>query len=86
MPKATTEIRSLARSHTEAAIKVLAGVMNQIAGGVRGLEAEGFLYTIRLPGDPETPIRVDWGDLEGARRLALILWHADPARAQSKGR
>ena len=28
MPKALTEIRSLARSHTRSAIKTLAGVMN----------------------------------------------------------
>jgi hypothetical protein len=28
MPKSLTEIRSLARSHTQTAIKVLAGIMN----------------------------------------------------------
>jgi len=29
MAKAATDIRSLARSHTESALKVLAGIMNQ---------------------------------------------------------
>jgi hypothetical protein len=31
MAKAPTEIRSLARAHTESAIKVLAGIMNEVS-------------------------------------------------------
>ncbi|MCH9050726.1 MAG: hypothetical protein IIA72_06550 [Proteobacteria bacterium] len=90
MPKAPTEIRSLACAHTAAAIKVLAGVMNQpkapmaarVSAAVALLDRGWGKPTQMVAGDPEgAPIpteTVDLGDRELARRIALILSRADP--------
>lgn len=61
MAKATIDIRSLARSHTKSAIKVLAGIMNQgdCAPGARVSAAEALLdrgwgkSTQVVAGDPD---------------------------------
>ncbi len=92
MPKAKAEIRSLARSHTEAAIKVLAGVMNQkktppaarVSAAVALLDRGWGKPTQMIAGDPEREpnelevTRLD--DRELARQTALILYRADRKR------
>ncbi len=90
MPKAKAEIRSLARSHTEAAIKVLAGVMNQkktppaarVSAAVALLDRGWGKPTQMIAGDPEsTPIETEvLDDRELARQTALILYRADKKR------
>ncbi len=90
MPKAKAEIRSLARSHTEAAIKVLAGVMNQkktppaarVSAAVALLDRGWGKPTQMIANDPEgEPIETEvLDDRELARQVALILYRADPKR------
>ncbi len=90
MPKAKAEIRSLARSHTEAAIKVLAGVMNQkktppaarVSAAVALLDRGWGKPTQMIADDPEgEPIEVEvLDDRELARQVALILYRGDPKR------
>ena len=92
MPKAKAEIRSLARSHTEAAIKVLAGVMNQkktppaarVSAAVALLDRGWGKPTQMIAGDPESEsieLEVTPRDVrELARQTALILYRADPKR------
>jgi hypothetical protein len=66
MAKAPTEIRSLARSHTEAAINTLVGIMNQPGApeAARVSAANSILDrgwgkpTQTIAGDQENPIRV----------------------------
>ncbi len=90
MPKAKAEIRSLARSHTEAAIKVLAGVMNQkktppaarVSAAVALLDRGWGKPAPMIADDPE-PIELEVEsrtDRELARQVALILYRADPKR------
>ncbi len=90
MPKAKTEIQSLARSHTQAAIKVLAGVMNQkktppaarVSAAVALLDRGWGKPTQMIAGDPEgQPIAAEptsLNDFELARRICLILSRNDP--------
>ena len=93
MPKAKAEIRSLARSHTEAAIKVLAGVMNQkktlpaarVSAAVALLDRGWGKPTQMIAGDPESKpieVKVKLSDRELARRIALLLWKADPKKKE----
>lgn len=67
MAKAKADIRSLARSHTESAIKVLAGIMNQdqAPAAARVAAAEALLN--RGWGKPTTTV-------EAGPELAKILF------------
>lgn len=66
MAKAPTEIKSLARSHTETAIRTLAGIMRQpkAPASARVAAAEALLdrgwgkpkQDMTIAGDPENPI------------------------------
>jgi len=66
MAKAPTEIRSLARSHTETAIRTLAGIMRQpkAPASARVAAAEALLdrgwgkpkQDMTIAGDPENPL------------------------------
>jgi hypothetical protein len=66
MAKASTEIRSLARAHTETAVNTLAGIMNQekAPAAARVAAAQALLdrgwgkapQTMELTGDPEHPL------------------------------
>ncbi len=97
MPKAKAEIRSLARSHTEAAIKVLAGVMNQkktppaarVSAAVALLDRGWGKPTQMIADDPEgepLAVETDQRDIrELARETALILYRADKEAKNSKG-
>lgn len=66
MPLAPTNIKSLARAHTETAIKVLAGVMNQedCSPAARVAAAEALLS--RGWGKPTQPIAGD-ADMDPVR-------------------
>ncbi len=91
MSKTPTEIRSLARSHTESAIKVLASIMNQrkasnaarVSAAVALLDRGWGKPTVMVAGDPDSgPVQTeDVSDpetrLELARRIAFILHTAD---------
>ncbi len=97
MSKTPTEIRSLARSHTESAIKVLASIMNQpkashaarVSAAVALLDRGWGKPTVMVAGDPDSgPVLTeDVSDpetrLELARRIAFILHTAD--RSSSTG-
>ncbi len=94
MSKTPTEIRSLARSHTESAIKVLASIMNQpkashatrVSAAVALLDRGWGKPTVMVAGDSDSgPVQVedvteppDFMDL--ARRIAFILHTADKER------
>ncbi len=86
MAKAKAELRSLARSHTESAIKALAGVMNakkspaaaRVAAAVALLDRGWGRPTTMLAVEPvEVRIKGEKPDLiDTARRIALILYQA----------
>ncbi len=96
MPKAKAEIRSLARSHTEAAIKMLSGVMNsrkaapaaRVSAAVALLDRGWGKPTVMVAGDPDgKPIRIEQAPIdirELGRQVALILMMADAEIAKRK--
>lgn len=59
MAKATTEIRSLARAHTDSAIKVLAGIMNQEAAPHAARVSAATALLDRGWGKPTQPVSGD---------------------------
>ena len=59
MAKATAEIRSLARVHTESALKVLAGVMNQSEAPAAARVSAAQALLDRGWGKPSQPISGD---------------------------
>lgn len=84
MAKALTEIRSLARSHTETAIRVLAGIMQQEdAPPAARVSAAGAILD-RGWGKPTQPIAGDDDSpalrLETIRRIIV-----DPGHSNSGG-
>jgi len=66
MPKAPPDLRSLARSHTETAVRVLAGIMREKKSGASARVAASEALLNRgwgkpvqtLAGDEENPLRV----------------------------
>ena len=66
MPKANTEIRALARAHTETAIRTLAGIMRQknapaaarVAAATSLLDRGWGKPTQPVGGDPDNPLRM----------------------------
>jgi hypothetical protein len=56
MAKAKADIRSLARSHTESAIKVLAGIMNQADANAAARVAAAQALLDRGWGKPTTTV------------------------------
>ena len=92
MPKAKAEIRSLARSHTESAIKALSGIMSskkapvaaRVAAAVALLDRGWGRPTQMIAGDPDgAPVKVDREEIsefEVARQIALILDRNDPKK------
>ncbi len=66
MAKTPTEIKSLARAHTEPAINTLAGIMNQKKAppAARAAAANGLLdrgwgkpaQAVQIKGDPDSPV------------------------------
>ncbi len=97
MSKAPTEIRSLARSHTESAIKVLASIMNQpkashtarVSAAVALLDRGWGKPTMMVAGDPDggpvqtEDITEERDPMVLARRIAFILHQADRASSTS---
>ena len=69
MAKAATDIRSLARSHTESAIKVLAGIMNEPEAPPAARVAAANSLLDRGWGKPTQPVS---GDPDGAP--LVITW------------
>lgn len=89
MAKATTEIRSLARSHTESAIKALSSIMSstkappaaRVSAAIAILDRGWGRPTQMIAADPENPPFVmteKMSDRDLARRIALMLHDADP--------
>jgi len=69
MAKAATDIRSLARSHTESALKVLAGIMNEPEAPHAARVAAANSLLDRGWGKPTQPVS---GDPDGAP--LVITW------------
>jgi hypothetical protein len=69
MAKAATDIRSLARSHTESALKVLAGIMNEPEAPPAARVAAANSLLDRGWGKPTQPVS---GDPDGAP--LVITW------------
>jgi hypothetical protein len=67
MAKAKADIRSLARSHTESAIKVLAGIMNQSDANAAARVAAAQALLDRGWGKPTTTV-------EAGPQLAKMLF------------
>jgi hypothetical protein len=84
MAKTPTEIRSLARAHTERAIQVLAGIMDQekCPPAARVAAAEAILN--RGWGKPTQPIA---GDEDGApiRLQQIVRTIVDPTNTDTEG-
>ena len=72
MPKTPTQIRSLARSHTETAVNVLAGVMNQKDAPASARIAAACALLDRGWGKATQPIAGD--DEHDAVRVRGIAW------------
>jgi hypothetical protein len=77
MPKALTEIRSLARSHTRTAISVLVGVMRckDATPAARVSAANAILE--RGWGKATQPLQNDEGALELTHRIERIIVHPE---------
>lgn len=92
MAKAPTEIRSLARSHTESALKVLAGIMNEPEAPHAARVSAANSLLDRGWGKPTQPIAGDDASdplrLEVIRRIIVKPGHQDggsvPAAADPK--
>jgi len=72
MAKAPTQIRSLARSHTETAVNVLAGIMQQKDAPPSARVAAANALVDRGWGKPTQPIAGD--DEHDALRVRGIAW------------
>lgn len=84
MAKAPTQIRSLARSHTEAAINVLTGVMNQTDAPPAARVQAATAVLDRGWGKPSQPIS---GDDDGSpiSIQAIVRKIVDPQSGNSNG-
>jgi hypothetical protein len=86
--KTPTEIRSLARAHTEAAIKALVGIMNQEKAAPAARVSAASVLLDRGWGKPTQPIS---GDDDGAPlrlemiRRVIVDPHANTGHSDSEG-
>jgi hypothetical protein len=79
MSKTPTDIRSLARSHTESAIRVLAGIMNKEAAPDSARVAAANSLLDRGWGKPSQPIENGNGAFEVIQRIErTIVQPANP--------
>ena len=85
MAKAPTEIRSLARSHTEAAINCLAGIMNKTDAPEAARVSAANSLLDRGWGKPSQPVDGDGegGAIELIHRIERVIVHPD--NPDSKG-
>lgn len=77
MAKASVEIRSLARSHTAAAVKVLAGIMNEKKAPAAARVSAAQALLDRGWGKPTQPVA---GDADGAPIQVIRRIIVDPAQ------
>lgn len=88
MAKTPTEIRSLARSHTESAINALVGIMNQPEAPAAARVSAASVLLDRGWGKPTQPIS---GDDDGAPlrlemiRRVIVDPNADTGHSDSEG-
>lgn len=83
MAKANTEIRSLARAHTESALKTLAGIMNQEQAPPAARVSAAQALLDRGWGKPTQPIAGD-DDADPIRTVTKIERSiVDPANSDS---
>lgn len=73
MAKTPTEIKSLARSHTEAAINCLAGIMNKESAPESARVAAANALLDRGWGKPAQPVD---GDGEGGPVQLTVTWQS----------
>lgn len=71
MAKAPTQIRSLARAHTESAVKVLAGIMNETAAPHAARVSAATSLLDRGWGKPTQPIAGD-DEADPLRMVSVI--------------
>ncbi len=84
MPKTVTEIRSLARSHTRTAIKVLVGVMrSEEATAAARVSAANAILDRGWGKAPQALANSDDGALELIHRIERIIVH--PENSDSEG-
>lgn len=84
MPRAVTEIRSLARSHTRTAIKVLVGVMNsKDATHAARLAAANSILDRGWGKPPQSLETAEKGKGETVKRIERIIVH--PEDTDSEG-
>jgi len=77
MPKALTEIRSLARSHTSTAIKVLAGIMNCKDATAAARVAAANAILDRGWGKPAQAIQNGEGAIEFIHKIERVIVHPE---------
>lgn len=72
MSKTPTQIKSLARAHTETAVNVLAGIMNDKEAGAPARVSAATSLLDRGWGKPAQPVRGE--DEEGNSGPLVITW------------
>ncbi len=74
MAKASSEIRSLARAHTESALKVLAGIMNQEEAPAPARVSAATALLDRGWGKPTQPLSgdADGDPIEVVTRIEIV--------------
>ena len=84
MPRAVTEIRSLARSHTRTAIKVLVGVMNsKDATHTACLAAANAILDRGWGKPPQSLETADKGAIELIHKIERIIVHPEDSDSES---
>jgi hypothetical protein len=77
MPKSITEIRSLARSHTQTAIKVLAGIMNCTDATAAARVAAANAILDRGWGKPRQTSENGDGAIEVIHKIERVIVHPE---------
>jgi len=77
MPKALTEIRSLARSHTRAALNVLVGIMRSKDATAAARVSAANAILDRGWGKATQPVGNDDGTLELIHRIERVIVHPE---------
>jgi hypothetical protein len=84
MPKSVTQIRSLARSHTKAALNVLVGIMRNVDAAAPARIAAANAILDRGWGKATQPLgNGDDGALELIHRIERIIVHPENSDSQN---
>lgn len=86
MPKAVTEIRSLARSHTRTALSVLVAIMRNTKATPPARVAAANAILDRGWGKPTQALSNDENALELIHRIERVIVHPDPVDDENSQR